>query len=1768
MVSTAITAPTLGGELPGGASVAAGNVSIGGNGNAMTVTQQSNTAIVNWNSFSVGQGQSVNFIQPSSSSAILNRVTGATRSSIAGAVTGNGQVYLINPNGIAITSSGSVKVGGGFVASTLDIKDEDFLKGKRQFTGNGNSAEVSNAGIISVGRGGYAALMGGSVKNDGLINVPVGKVGLGAAEKVTLDLSGDGFLQVAVPSTSGVKEALIQNNGTVSANGGAVIMTAATARNAVRNAINLSGVVEANSVGGQNGAITIGGGEGGNVAVSGTVTATAAQGNGGKVNITGDSIALAGAKVDVSGKTGGGTVNIGGGTVNIGGERQGKGSTQRATTTTLDASTVVKADAIIEGNGGNVVVWSDKHTRFAGNISARGAGAGNGGEAEVSGKATLAYAGKTDLSADSGKYGNLLLDPHNVIISSAADTGSGFSASADDSVINAGTLQGALALANVTVSTGSSGTQSGDITVASNIGWSADTTLTLEAAGNIALNGNIAATGTNAGLALNYGSGKDYTLLSGKSVTLSGANSSLSIGGESYTLIRSMAQLDAIDTTGLSGRYALAQNVNANGTTYSNALVGTSSGTAFSGIFTGLGNTLSNLKINSADTYVGLFGYNTGTIRNVALTAAQLTGSSAATFYAGLLAAYNTGTVAYASAAGSLTRTSTATTYMGGLVGQNIGTVKYSHSGANITAINSSNGSYWGGLVGQNNKDILQSYADGTINLSGTSGNGSQNVGGLVGNNAFGAKVNQSYSAANITASGMGGAASFIGGLVGYNAGALNNVYTTSTLNTGINSWAGGLVGYNASGTVANSYAAAVFNYSTPPSFYGGLIGYNGFSTLQNLYWNTQTSSSVGVGSGSSNSTVVGLTTAQMKNASNFSGLDSTVWAPASGSASPALFGFSGVVGVAQNAVYGATPTTTYYGAGFWNAISGRLTNGLQLTDNVGVHTLSTAGLTAINASGQAASIISLGGTVTPALLTITANNTSKVYGSSFPFLSYTASGLVNGDYITSMGYTSLGFSSTANVGSYSLAVSGAGGVGLSNYTISYNSGALNVTPAALTISADNASKIYGNSANLGYSAAGLVNGDTVDGLALTSAGNATSATVGSYGIAASNATGSKLGNYTISYNDGTLTVTPAALTISADNASKIYGNSANLGYTTEGLVNGDAVNELTLTSVGNATTANVGSYSIAASNATGTGLGNYTISYNNGTLTVTPAALTISADNASKIYGSSANLGYTTEGLVNGDTVDGLTLTSAGNAASATVGSYGIAASNASGTGLGNYTISYNNGTLSVTPAALTISADNASKIYGNSANLGYTTAGLVNGDTVDGLMLTSAGNATSANVGSYGIAASNATGTGLGNYTISYNDGTLTVTPAALTISADNASKIYGNSANLGYTAAGLVNGDKVDGLTLTSSGNAASANVGSYGIAASNATGSKLGNYTISYNNGTLTVTPAALTISADNASKVYGNSANLGYTAVGLVNGDTVNGLTLTSAGNASTANVGSYGITASDATGSKLGNYTISYNNGTLTVTPAALTISADNTSKIYGNSANLGYTTAGLVNGDTVDGLTLTSTGNASTANVGSYGITASDATGSKLGNYTISYNDGALTVTPAALTISADNASKLYGQTATLGYQANGLLNGDTVESVTVSSSGADRSAAVGQYAVVAENALGDRLANYNITYVNGALTVDLPIPTDLPLAANIGNRFATQNLTQQITGSSMVVTHDATTASTASGQTDSSSANNDVMATVEPRLAGAVCMLGADYALSCSGK
>jgi filamentous hemagglutinin family protein len=359
--------------LPQNGTVVSGQAKIATpSNNTLTVTQSSSRAVINWNSFSVGQPNTVQFNQPNASSATLNRVTGATSSTIAGTIKANGQVYLVNPNGIAITPTGTVDVGGGFIGSTLAISDQDFNAGKLNFKGDGNSAAVSNAGRITAGPGGFVGLVGGSVSNSGAITVPLGKVALGSGEQATFDLSGDGFMQVAVPTNGGTAEV----SGNITASGGSIQVQAATVRSAIHNAVNVSGTLVANSVAEHEGVITL---SGGTVAVSG--------------------------KLDVSGGPGaaGGSVSVTGDTVSV------------APTASIDAS---------GSSGGGVVIWSNTRTDFNGAIDATATGAGNnGGNAEVSSAGVLNYNGTADLRAASGRFGTLLLDPENVTISSGSDSG-------------------------------------------------------------------------------------------------------------------------------------------------------------------------------------------------------------------------------------------------------------------------------------------------------------------------------------------------------------------------------------------------------------------------------------------------------------------------------------------------------------------------------------------------------------------------------------------------------------------------------------------------------------------------------------------------------------------------------------------------------------------------------------------------------------------------------------------------------------------------------------------------------------------------------------------------------------------------------------------------------------------------------------------------------------------------------------------------------------------------------------------------------------------------------------------------------------------------------------------------------------------------------------------------------------------------------------------------------------------------------------------------
>ncbi|HIV71239.1 MAG TPA: filamentous hemagglutinin N-terminal domain-containing protein [Candidatus Aquabacterium excrementipullorum] len=228
--------------LPTGGNVVAGSGSIQQSGNTLTVQQGSNKLIIDWNSFSIGQGNTVTFVQPSASAVALNRVLGSDVSVIQGALNANGHVFLVNPNGVLFTSTAQVNVGG-LVASTLNIRNEDFLAGTYRFEA-GSSNAIINQGNITAAPGGTIALIAAKITNDGQLTANQGNVLLGAGSKVLLDMGGPVKLQIDNDSL----ETLISNGGVIKADGGTVWLTSQAANNLASSVINNTGRIEANSL--------------------------------------------------------------------------------------------------------------------------------------------------------------------------------------------------------------------------------------------------------------------------------------------------------------------------------------------------------------------------------------------------------------------------------------------------------------------------------------------------------------------------------------------------------------------------------------------------------------------------------------------------------------------------------------------------------------------------------------------------------------------------------------------------------------------------------------------------------------------------------------------------------------------------------------------------------------------------------------------------------------------------------------------------------------------------------------------------------------------------------------------------------------------------------------------------------------------------------------------------------------------------------------------------------------------------------------------------------------------------------------------------------------------------------------------------------------------------------------------------------------------------------------------------------------------------------
>ena len=785
---------------PIGGTVTSGQATFATHGNTLTVTNTPGT-IINWQGFSINTNEVTNFAQQSATSSVLNRVTSANPSNILGSLQSNGRVFLVNPNGIVFGAGSTVNVGG-LVASTLNLSDADFKAGRNNFTGGtAATGNVSNAGNINAANGGQIYLIAPNVENTGIITAPNGEIFLAAGNSVTLVNSQDPNLAVNITAPAGNAT----NVGQLVASAGSLGLFGAMVSN--------TGTVSADSATLQGGKIVFKASQ--SAAVGGTVSATGTTG--GSIEVQGNDVHItSSALLDASGANGGGAVLVGGGA-------HGADTTvMNAQTTTVDAGSIIKADATQNGNGGNITVWSDVATQAHGSISAQGgANGGNGGFIETSGQSLDVNGILVNTTAPHGLTGTWLLDPQDFTIASTGGDITGTQLSSE------------LGGTNITILSSSGATAGlGNINVNDVVSWSANT-LTLTAANNININSPMNLVGS-ASLWMN----PTGTVLVGMNgggfigqVNFA-SSGSLWIGAAQngtylYTVINSIASLQAINTnsTTLGGNYALGSNLDDASAAF------TSIGTfalSFTGTFDGLGHTISNLAISlPATTYVGLFGYisSSATVRNTGLIGGTITGLNDV---GGLVGYNNGGHVTNSYDTGSVNGNN----YVGGLVGESFGgSVTNSFATGNVTGTTN----YVGGLVGRSDSTtsvISNSYATGSVN-------GSTYVGGLVGENNASCTVTNSYATGNVVA------LSGVGGLAGENLGTVSYSYAQGNVtSSGMNNYVGGLVGYNNSGTIISSYATGTVA-GAQVTYIGGLAGESSGS-ISNSYSTGSVSSTYG----------------------------------------------------------------------------------------------------------------------------------------------------------------------------------------------------------------------------------------------------------------------------------------------------------------------------------------------------------------------------------------------------------------------------------------------------------------------------------------------------------------------------------------------------------------------------------------------------------------------------------------------------------------------------------------------------------------------------------------------------------------------------------------------------------------------------------------------------------------------------------------------------------------------------------------------------------
>ncbi|WP_151780796.1 MBG domain-containing protein [Acinetobacter bereziniae] len=1703
-------------ELPTGAQINSGSATISQNGHTLNINQSSQTLSTNWNSFNIGQDATVNFNQNNASSVAINHVLDSNASQIMGRLNANGQVFLLNPNGVVFSKTAQVNVGG-LVASTLALTDHDIQNGQFTLKGDANShASIENYGTIQTLKGGTVALIAPNVKNTGSITTPNGTTHLTSASQVTLALQDGSLTQYQVEQ--GVLKGLVDNGGAILADNGAVYLTAKAKDSLSKAVVNHSGIIEANrlSQNAKGEIILLGDMQTGTTTLSGVLKAEGKNGQDGgfietsAADVKIDQTTAVSTRSD-SGKTGTWLIDPTDFSINSGNasaSSSGIGATTLASS--LATSNVILLTSTTGNQKGDInvnadVTWGSATSLTLNaqnniNINANITATNN------SGKLNLIY-GQNTANTSANYYINNGAKI-NLKAGQNFSTQKGTAATINYQVITALGAQGSTTSQDLQ---GINGNLSGNYVLGADI----------DASSTELWNGY---TGFdpigfyNANLSPMDLSQQAFR---GRFDGLGHAINGLSIesmyqgiGLFAITHQDALIQNVGLTNIGISGYGKTGGLVGLNLGTINNAYVNT-------GLVTG-----------NTEQYGGLVGWNFN-YGNILNSYANVTvkGKYSNNNYIGGLVGYSDGLISSSFATGPVTGNN----YVGGLVGGTSGPVNNSYATGTVIG-----NQYVGGLVGFNGGNVDKTYSSGNVI-------GNQYVGGLVGGgngittNSF---WNTSTSGRTSSAGGVGKTTTelqqistfanwdvddaggtgkiwriyegrsapllrhFLKPLVtevvanfanktydgviasGTLASGLN--YKTTGKNAGVYSLNDGSILISGVPTGANTTqfgndviykdngGSGTLTIATKSLNIGGLSAVNKVYNASKSASLTGNASIVGGISGDSISlSGTGIGLFSDKNVGNdknvtvsgftLSGTDAlnyTLLQPTNLKANitPAVLTINGI-SIADK-TYDGLSNATINGTASINPIAGDFVGlsgsgiGTFTDKNAGIRSVIVTGynLTGLDAANYIFSQpIGLSATIHKAQAIVKANSLNTTYnGKNQTASGFSATGLVNGE--DSSVLTGVTASVTAkDAGSYANKANGVD----KNYDLTFVDGALDIVKAKATVTANSLNTTYNgqNQTAAGFSATGLVNGEDSSVLSGVTA-SITAKDAGSY----TNKANGVDKNYDLTFVDGALDIAKAKATVTANSLNTTYNgkNQTASGFSVTGLVNGEDSSVLTGVTA-SVTAKDAGSYTNKANGVDK----NYDLTFVDGALDIAKAKATVTANSVSTVYNgqNQTATGFSATGLVNGEDSSVLT----GVTASVTAKDAGSYTNKASGVDK-NYDLSFVDGALDIAKAKATVTANSLNTTYNGKDQTasGFSATGLVNSE--DSSVLTGVtASVTAKDAGSY----SNKVNGVDKNYDLTFVDGALNIAKAKATVTANSLNTTYNgkNQTASGFSATGLVNGE--DSSVLT--GVTASVTVKDAGSYTNKANGVDK-NYDLTFVDGALNIAKAKATVTANSLNTTYNgkNQTASGFSATGLVNGETESVLSGVTA-SVTAKDAGSYTNKANGVDK----NYDLTFVDGALDIAKAKATVTANSVSTVYNgqNQTASGFSATGLVNDETesvLSGVTASITAK----DAGSYTNKANGVDK----NYDLTFVDGALDIAKAKATVTANSVSTVYnGKNQTVsGFSATGLVNGETesvLSGVTASVTAKD----AGSYANKANGV--DK--NYDLTFVDGALDI-----------------------------------------------------------------------------------